>query len=560
MKLKFHLNSALLFIFILSACTHKSRISEKKVYQPVKNTVSTTTHQHKTKKAKNVILLIGDGMGPQQIGLLLSYARQATNPVIDSRVTAFDRLLNGNGQLGVSMTYAANTLVTDSAASATQIASGKAAGSEMIGADEMGFTAKSIVEVAQDLNKSTGLISDTKLTHATPASFAAHQAHRTMENDIALDLINSNVDVMLSGGLRYFVPNDANNPDSENYQEVKNMVNGAFDFSSNRNDDKNLLKLAQQKGYKLAFTKTEMEQADDKLLGLFANYPMADAIKVLNGKNDKQPTLKEMSEKAIQTLSKNDAGFFLMIESGQIDWASHGNDTGMLLHEMLKINETLNYLLDWVSQRDDTLLIVTADHETGGFGFSYSANDLPSSQPLKGDVFDEKAEFKPHFNFGNTKILDKLYQQKLTYRDIFIEFDAQIINDYKNGDRSYDHSLASKLATKINENTSFKISDAQAGRILMKEYNPFLTQNHKELSDDMVPKMNANDAFFVYQKDNRSNLLAIEVALQQNVVWATGTHTSTPVLIFALGPNQEAFGKIMHHTHIHSKIKEAWSE
>ena len=151
------------------------------------------------KKVKNVIMVIGDGMGPQQLGLLLAYAKQAPHSVIKNRTTAFDRMMQEEAVMGLSMTHAANVLVTDSAASGTQLASGTAAGSEMIGGDKKGNPTVTILEQAEKMGKSTGLISDTMITDATPAAFAAHQAHRSLANDIAVDMLNSGADVMLSG-------------------------------------------------------------------------------------------------------------------------------------------------------------------------------------------------------------------------------------------------------------------------------------------------------------------------------------------------------------------------
>ena len=559
MKNKTNIYLILPLIVLFSACTQQLRKHNEIVSSPINKIEPPTVIKEAKKKTKNVILIIGDGMGPQQIGLLLSYARQASNPVFGSRVTAFDRMLNENGELGVSMTYAANTLVTDSAASATQIASGKFAGSEMIGADKEGNATKSIIKIAQEMNKSTGLVSDVRITHATPAAFAAHQMHRSMENEIAVDLINSNVDVMFSGGMRYFVPKSVKEKNSVAYKEVENMISKSFYITSKREDERNLLKEAQQKGYDLSFNKTELMNSKKKALGLFSSYPLASGISVKNGRNEQQPTLREMSKKAIEILSNNEDGFFLMIESGQIDWASHGNDTGMLLHEMIKINDTLEYILDWANKDGDTLVIVTADHETGGFGFSYSANDLPQAQKLHGNVFNGE-EFKPNFNFGISSVLDKIYKQKYTYREIFEQFDKEVGKLEESGDLNYLKLLPAKLASLINGNNSFKISHAQAKRILEQEANQFYVDGHKYLGMPLVPKMNSNEAFFAYQEDNRGNLLAIELGRQQHVVWATGTHTSTPVLIFALGPNQEGFGNILHHTDIHSIIKEAWSK
>ena len=223
-----------------------------------------------------------------------------------------------------------------------------------------------------------------------------------------------------------------------------------------------------------------------------------------------QPSLKDMSAQALKILDRNERGFFLMIEAGQIDWASHRNDTGLLLHEMLRFNDTLNTVLDWAANRQDTLVIVTADHETGGFGFSYSAENIPKPHQLPGSAFADGTLFQPNFNFGNPEVLDKLYAQQLSYHDIFAQFDAL----------PKDRQTPLKLTELVNRYTEFKITEAQAVKILATENNPFYKAGHISLGKKTVPKMEVNGAFFVYQKENRENLLAQAVASSQQVVWA----------------------------------------
>lgn len=495
-------------------------------------------------KLKNVIMIIGDGMGPQQVGLLLSYARQAPHSVIANRATALDRILE-QGRLGISLPYTAGTLVTDSAASATQLATGKFAGAEMLGLDKDGNAQENIIEKARRMGKATGLVSDTRITHATPAAFASHQTHRSQENNIPEDLLATGADVMLSGGLSYWIPEQASDKKSLIHQQLAHITGNSAEIKSSRKDAKNLLDIAQQKGYTLAFNNEQLQQANGKTLGLFANSGMQNGIVETQFKDDSkrvQPTLKDMSAQALKILDRNEQGFFLMIEAGQIDWASHRNDTGLLLHEMLRFNDTLNTVLDWAANRQDTLIIVTADHETGGFGFSYSGENIPKPHKLPGGAFADGTLFQPNFNFGNPEVLDRLYAQQLSYHDIFALFDAL----------PKDQQTPLKLTELVNRYTEFKISEAQAVKILATENNPFYKAGHIALGEKTVPKMEVNSAFFVYQKENRENLLAQAVASSQQVVWATGTHTSTPVYVFVSGPEQtiRPFAKILHHTQV----------
>ena len=508
-----------------------------------------------TSKIKNVILIIGDGMGPAQIGLLEAYARQSENPVIRSRTTAFTRILNEGGTLGVSMTNSFNSVVTDSASSATQLATGKPANPETIGIDVIGNPSDSLIVIAKKQGKSTGIVSDVRITHSTAAAFGAHQPSRMLENEIAIDMLETGADVMLSGGLRHWIPQKANNQESPIYQHLSSITDGAIKIQSKRKDDRNLLEEAISKGYKLAFTKDQMDSITGKTLGLFSHSALPDAIITDRNKanpNRTIPTLREMSQKAIETLEKNENGFFLMIESGLIDWAAHYNDTGTMLHEMLKMDDTLHYVLDWAKDREDTLIIVTADHETGGFGFSYSSAHIPKPKALAGSAFKNNP-YQPNYNYGTSQLLDKIYNQKLSYLEIFKnKFDRLNKKD----------QTPSQLMKIINQNTEFDITEQQAKRILTTHKNIYYKKDHYSLGAKRVPKMKSNDAFFVYHlDDNRQNLLAIEVAEQQLVVWSNGTHTASPVLVFASGNKEStaSFVSFMDHPSLGRKIIETLS-
>ncbi|WP_417910845.1 alkaline phosphatase [Candidatus Electronema sp. PJ] len=501
-------------------------------------------------KIRNVIVMIGDGMGFPAVGLLDSYAKYAaTSPYKTAGTkTALEELAD-SGVIGFASHEAANVLVTDSAASATQIASGQAAGSEMIGVDANGDAVENIVEKAEKMGKATGLVSDTRLTHATPAGFAAHQTTRAKENEIAVDLLNSGAEVLLSGGLRHFIPQEASDEATDVHQSLQQRTDGKIKLKSSRKDSRNLIAEAEQKGYAVAFTKQQLEQAaGEKILGLFAASAMPDALQQKANQVDPEravPTLKEMTAKALTTLAKHQKGFFLMVEAGQIDWAEHDNDAGRLLHEMLLMEETLRYLLDWVKQRNDTLLVVLADHNTGGFGFSYIRHDVPEEISLPGAMFKNE-QFGPEFNFVPRSVLNKLYAQKISYQTILEQFDALPKKKQK----------PAALAKLINENSEFPVTEKEAARVLQEEKNAYYVKDHELLGSKSFPKIDDFEAFYVYGKEVRRDLIGRIQSKLQSVVWATGTHTNEPVPVLTYGPRKitAQFGQMMHTTEVGQKM------
>ena len=498
-------------------------------------------------QVKNLILLIGDGMGPQQMGLLTSYAHQAPHSVYRDRHTALEQAMD-RGSLGLVRTAPPGVLVTDSAAAATQLASGVAAGPEMVGVDASGEPVETILEKAQQAGKAVGLVTDTRLTHGTPAAFATHRPHRSEENSIAADLVASDIDVLLGGGLRHWIPQQAAKADSAAHDEIRHLTSGAYPFSSKRKDNRNLLLEARLKGYQLVFNRKQLAKVDaGKVLGLFGSEAMPDALaERAAGKARSEPSLAEMTTKALDLLVTHPTGFFVMVEAGQIDWACHNNDTGALLAEMLRMDRTLDAILRWMEGRDDTLLVVTADHETGGFGFSYSGSHLPSPRPLEGTAF-EGLDHHPDFNFGRPGTLDRLNQQQESYFTIFRKFDAL----------DQDKQTPSRLREIVNSATSFPITETQAEKILRRGPNRLYVKDHRYLGSRDGPQISDFSDFYVFGENLRLNLLARAVAADQNAVWATGTHTSTPVVAIAIGPEraQESFRGMMHGTELGQQMQ-----
>ena len=512
--------------------------------QTASNPTRRTSHSG---RVRNVILMIGDGMGPQQLGLLEMYAHRAPNSVVPDRTPAIEQLM-GHGVVGLMRTEPHGVLVTDSAASATQLATGQPAGSEMLGTNYRGDAVPNLVEVARQQGKSAGLITDARITHATPAAFAAHQRHRTMENEVALDYLAHQVDVLLGGGLRNWVPKATSDPTSATAMGIRQLTGNRFAVSSQRRDNRNLL-LEARADYHLVFDRQALARVEGgRVLGLFADSAMHDALTEKNELDSEQrtePTLVEMAAKTLELLSQNPNGFFLMIEGAQIDWAGHNNDVGNLLQELLQFDDVVRYVAHWSRQRNDTLLVVTADHETGSFGFSYSGSPLPRPQPLSGDVFQGE-DFQPYFNFAPLAVLDKIYSQKKSYYQIFKQFDAL----------PPEARTAEQLVRLVNESLSFEISLDDAVAILTRSRNRQYVPGHRFLGTRTLPRIRDFPEFYVYGENLRMNLLGRAVSAQQNVVWGSGTHTSTPVVLVAEGPSDATsrFSGMHHSTEIGQRL------
>ena len=273
------------------------------------------------KPAKNIILLIGDGMGSSHV-----FAGITAN----NGNTYFQQFHNN----GYSRTSAANKYTTDSAAGGTAIATGQKTNYGAIGVDVDNKPVESILEIADENGKATGMVATSSITHATPASFIAHQPQRKMYDEIAYDFLSTDIDVFIGGG--------------------KNNFN-------KRKDGLNLLDSLKSRGYSIIDNESDiLKYKGNKLAGFIADgHP--------RGISKRGDILVKSTEKAIEILSENKNGFFLMVEGSQIDWAAHDNNTKDLINEVADFDKAVGEALKFAAKDGNTLVIVTADHETGGF-------------------------------------------------------------------------------------------------------------------------------------------------------------------------------------------------
>jgi alkaline phosphatase len=325
MKLK-----SLIFLGLLIAsqqifCQENSnpvlKADSTKIYQGGKPyEVITFTQKFKTKKPRNVIMMIGDGMGAAQI-----FAGLTAN--------GGHLFLDNFKKVGFSKTQSADNYITDSGAGGTALATGEKTYNGAVGVNPAKVAVRSILEMAEAKGLSTGLVSTSSITDATPASYIAHQPSRGSFEDIAADFLKTDIDVFIGGGYKYF---------------------------TERKDKRDLTKDLQTNHYLVLRNMDEISNVKSgKLAGLTADennefYPK------------RKMDLPLSAQTALNLLNQNKRGFFIMIEGSEIDHAAHVGNTISVVNEMLDFDRTIGKALEFAANDRETLIIVTADHETGG--------------------------------------------------------------------------------------------------------------------------------------------------------------------------------------------------
>ena len=306
-------------------------------------------------KVKNVILLIGDGMGP---GAIVATRIRATGPAGSLYFERFPFV-------GIVKTQSANYLIPDSASNATALATGFKTNNSMVGMSPKGVVYKTILEQARDCGFKTGLVVTSTISHATPACFASHIKNRDLEAEIAEQLVANKVNVLFGGGREFFIPRKTP--------------------GSKRKDDKDVIMQAKDLGYTYIDDGNNLQEVKgDYILGLFG-------ITHLTTRKP-EPMLSELTQKAIEVLSDDEKkpfngnllggifnavtlglfdgdkeeGFFLMVEGSQIDFAAHLDDANDMIRQTLLFDEAVKKAVDFAMKDKHTLVLVTADHDTGG--------------------------------------------------------------------------------------------------------------------------------------------------------------------------------------------------
>ena len=316
-------------------------------------------------------------MGPEVLGFWIFCARYAQLPKVPVSHT---QQLMDRATWGLFFNNTYDTVVTDSAAAATQMATGQFSRPLFIGLDYNQKTVPNLMELARQHGKAVGVITDAYVTDATPAAFTAHVNNRRQREEIARQQIAFGPEVILGGGLKYFT----------------------------RKGNKDLLQTAQAQGYHIVQDKKQLANVKQgKVLGLFADQGMPLAVEM--HQHPKVPTLTDMTRQALMLLEQNESGFVLMVEAGKIDWAAHANDPGAVWAEMKAFDALVGLVSQYVDQHPDTLLYINADHDTGlgAFVYQHVGKEKAAQRAAQGEALyggdTDYASFKAYAMFDKQK-------------------------------------------------------------------------------------------------------------------------------------------------------------
>ena len=433
---------------------------------------------------QNVIFYIGDGMSSVQ--------RRIAEEVHGQKLA-----MNTLPVVGIYTTYALNSIITDSAAAATALATGHKTDSLVISMDPEGEVAyETLAEAAKRLGKSVGLVTTTRLTHATPACFGSHVDTRYRENEIAEQYLDQNFEVWMGGGWRHFVPKSTK--------------------KSKRKDERDLLKEFTGKGYSVLRSRSDLlnikVEKGTKILGIFYHTHMPYYLDMEDEYyQGKVPNLSDMVKVAMSVLKQNPKGFFLMVEGGRIDHACHANDPAGTVGDMMDFDRAVKLGIDFSKEDPDTLILVGGDHETGGMGMGIGGMQGDSHRGYFMNPGVIKNSRRSAVFLGYTAVSGNPDESI----NLFIKFSG--ISDLT-GEETIEIEKAIELT--------------KAGKA-MQSPNPYLHPWLGVVFADIISK-------------------------RARVGWTSYAHTGQPVIMSAAGPGSEKFSGFYDNTDIAKNVAALW--
>ena len=477
------------------------------------NTVAAATMSNETGKTpKYVFLFIGDGMSYPQIqstsdylGALADEDYWQAQPSLDDNGGAvldgpeYLNFMNFEG-VGSAVTYDSNSFAPDSASTATSLSTGHKTYSGSINVDETGTVEYETIAEQLKAQKGyeIGVITSVNLNHATPAAFYAHQASRNDYYDIGLELVDSGFEYFAGGGLL--------DPDgAEGGQE-------------------NLYDLAEQAGYNVVTTQAEAEKVTaGPVVIIDEHLADSDAMAYELDRTDDMWALSDYVAKGIEVLSQDEDGFFMMCEGGKIDWACHANDAASTIHDTQALADAVQVAIDFAAEHpDETLILVTGDHETGGLTIGFAGTDY--------DTY-----------------LDLLENQKISYA----KFDSDYVAKYKENKTSFEDVM--KDVTKL---FGLKTQGEEGDKLVLTEYElEQLRAAYEKSVNGTAASQYEQEEYVLYGTYEPLSVTITHIINNKSGVSFTSySHTGLPVAVLAHGVNAEVFNGYYDNTEIYDKL------
>ena len=496
----------------LAGCNVSAQGESQGETQPVQTTVMANTDQA-LKAPKYVFLFIGDGMSYPQIqstsdylGALKDADYWQAQPSLDDNQGA---ILDGPEYLnfmnfeaaGSAVTYDSNSFAPDSASTATSISTGHKTYSGTINMDEtMTVKYETIAEQLRDEGYDIGVITSVNLNHATPAAFYCHQASRNNYYEIGQEMVASDFDYFAGGALL--------DPEGENGDQVS-----VYD-------------LAEDAGYKVVTTQAEAEKVsaeDEKVVIVGETLADSDSLSYENDRANGEWALSDYVSKGIEVLEDNDKGFFMMVEGGKIDWACHANDAGSTINDTIALADAVDEAVAFANEHpDETLILVTGDHETGGLTIGYAGTDY--------DTY-----------------LTNLSNQKISYA----KFDSDYVTKYKAEQTPFETMMQD-----VEELFGLKMSGDADDKLVLTEYEIGLLRDAyaKTLADEKADENNQEEYVLYGTYEPLSVTITHLLNNKSGIDFSSYAHTGLPVAVFAQGVGQENFGGFYDNTDIYHKL------
>ena len=443
-------------------------------------------------RAKYVFYFIGDGMGVNQVNLTETYLA-----AIQGRIGVEPLVFTGFPATGFVTTYSATNGVTDSAAGGTALATGVKTRNGAVGmTDEETFVPVSVAEVAKAAGAAVGIATSVSIDHATPASFYAHVPNRSMYYEIGKDLVRTGFDFY--AGSDFLKPKPDNSTEPDDLYDLCLKVG----YTIARGHDDYCKKAPAAKGGMILF--------QDKGAADRSSLPYA-----INRKAG-ELTLAEITQAGIDYLNyRKKDGFFLMVEGGKIDWACHANDAATVIKEVIDMDQAVRVAYDFYLQHpDETLIVITADHETGGLALGIGPYELHTD----------------------------LLQYQTMSADLYTQHIAQLRKQH--GDSLSWEMVKQDLAAHWGFWDKVKLDDADTERL-------------QKAFDALKAGMSQGESNLYSKEDALSTTARRILNRKAHIGWQSGGHSNGIVPVFAIGASAEQFVGKLENTDIPKRIKQA---